>query len=120
MLGYSLFIAGLCFLLVHEMDAVRLKEWRLMPILSRLGDESGYLAFTALHIPLYALFFWGLFGGGLINRGLVIALDVFFVVHLALHVALRNRPGNEFRSAFSWALFVGAGICGAVDLLLRL
>ena len=120
MLGYSLFIAGLCFLLAHEMDAIRAREWRLLPILSRLGDKAGYLAFTALHIPLYALLFRGLFGAGTPNRGLVIALDAFFVIHAALHVALRDRPDNAFRSAFSWALFMGAGGCGAVDLLLRL
>src|SRR5918997_4430503 len=116
MLGYGLFLAGLCLLLAHEMDAVRLKEWRLLPILSGLRDEAGYLAFTSLHVPLYALLFWGLFGAGVVNRGLVVALDAFFIVHLALHVILRNLPGNQFRSAFSWGLIVGAGVCGATDL----
>jgi len=37
------------------MDAIRCKEWRIFPVTSRMDDEAGYLAFTALHIPLYAL-----------------------------------------------------------------
>ncbi len=51
MLRYGLFIMGLCLFLAHEMDAVRHKEWRLLPILSRLGDEAGCRAFTAVHVP---------------------------------------------------------------------
>ena len=120
MLRYGFFLVGFSFLLAHEMDAVRLKEWRLLPILSGLGDDAGYRAFTSLHIPLYALLLWGLFGGGMVQYGLVVALDAFFVVHLALHVLLRDRPDNQFSSPFSWGLFVGAGLCGAIDLLLLL
>ena len=43
-----------------------------------------YLGFAALHVPLYALLLWGLFAGGDANRGLIVGLDVFFVVHTFL------------------------------------
>ena len=29
------FLLGFCFILVHEMDAIRLKEWRILPLFSR-------------------------------------------------------------------------------------
>jgi len=114
------FLIGFAFLLTHEMDAIRCREWRIFPILGAMGEEAGYVAFTALHVPLYALLFWGLTGADGPNRGLIFALNIFFVVHLILHIALRNHPENRFGSPLSWALFAGAGVCGAIDLLLSL
>ena len=113
---HIVFLVGFAFLLVHEMDAVRCREWRILPVLSRLNDSTGYVAFTALHVPIYALLLWGLVGDA--SVGLIVGLDVFLVVHLALHVLLRDRPENRFGSPFSWGLFTAAGICGAIDLLL--
>jgi len=111
------FLAGFAFLLAHEMDAIRCREWKIFPILGGMGEETGYVAFTALHVPLYALLFWGLVVGGASGR-LITGLDAFFVVHLILHIVLRNHPENRFGSRFSRALFVGAGVCGAIDLLI--
>ncbi len=110
------FILGFCFLLTYEMDAIRVKEWKIFPGLSRMSDETGYVAFTALHVPVYALLFWGLFGGGG-ARALIFGLDVFFIVHVLLHLVFYNHPENRFRSVFSYALIFGAGVFGASDLL---
>jgi hypothetical protein len=109
------FLLGFCLLLVHEMDAVRCKEWRVLPLTSWMEDEAGYHVFTALHVPLYALLLWGLFGGGA-NRGLVVGLDVFFVVHVLLHLIFYNHPENRFGSIFSYVLIFGAGLFGATDI----
>ncbi len=118
MLSSPFFLVGFCLLLTHELDAVRCEEWRILPGLSMLGAEAGYRAFTVLHVPLYAVLLWGLFGDDTANHGLIVALDAFFIVHLLFHLLLRNRPNNHFGSLFSRALFVGAGLCGALDLLL--
>lgn len=120
MTDHFFFLLGFCFLLAHEMDAVRCKEWRIFPVTSRMEDEVGYLVFTALHVPIYVLLFWGLYGDDGVNRALIAGLDVFLVVHMFLHLLLRNIPGNQFRSAFSWALILGSGLFGAIDLLLML
>lgn len=117
MSDHLLFVLGFCFLLAHEMDAVRLKEWRMLPVLSGMDGEVGYRAFVLLHVPLYALLLWGILGGGDAGFVLIIVLDAFFVVHLALHVFLRNLPENRFGSVFSWALILGAGAFGALDLM---
>jgi len=111
------FLLRFCFLLVHELDAIRRQEWRLFPGFSRMRDEAGFRLFTALHLPLYALLLWGLYDAGSANRALIVALDLFFIVHLLLHLLLRQLPGNEFGSRFSKMLFWGAGLCGALDLL---
>lgn len=117
---HPLFLLGFCFLLVHEMDAIRCKEWRIFPVTSRLGGETGYLVFTGLHVPLYALLLWGLLGGDGANEALIIGLDVFFVVHVLLHLVYFKHPEYRFRSTFSWALLLGAGAFGALDLIVLL
>lgn len=117
MAEHLFFILGFCFLLAHEMDAIRAKEWKIFPMLSRMGDEAGYVAFTILHIPIYTLLLWGLYGAGDVNRGLIFGLDVFFVFHVFLHTIFYSHPENRFRSVFSYVLIIGAGIFGAIDLL---
>jgi hypothetical protein len=112
------FYLGLCLLLTHEMDAIRLQEWKMFLFLSQMPEERGYLVFTAIHIPLYVLLFWGLLknqtNGG--KRNLIIGLDIFFIVHVFLHVLFINHINNQFKSLFSWGLIIGIGISGAIDL----
>ena len=112
------FALGCCFLLTHELDAVRAREWRLFPVLGALPEEAAYQLFTALHVPIYLLLAMGLFGGGALNDGLRLGLDAFFVVHAGLHWLLRRHPLYAFRSALSWTLILGAAVAGAVDLAL--
>ncbi|QIN83216.1 hypothetical protein GBA63_11610 [Rubrobacter tropicus] len=59
-MSHYLFVAGFCLLLVHEMDAVRLEEWKIFPLLCGMREESGYVTFAALHVPIYALLLLGL------------------------------------------------------------
>ena len=110
-----LFLVGLSFLLTHEMDAVRHHEWRLFIGLRSLNEERAYRCFTALHVPLYSVLFWG----ALHSEAVILALDAFFVVHLLLHIWFRHHPRYTFHSFFSWSLIVGAAIAGTVDALLR-
>ena len=118
---YLFFFFALSFILTHEMDAIRLQEWKLFIGLSKLDDQLGYTVFTALHIPLYGLIFWGLFKNGFaaINTSLVFSLDVFFIIHLVLHILFLKHRNNRFISVFSWSLILGAAICGAIDLFLN-
>lgn len=112
------FLLGLAFILTHEMDAIRSREWAIFPLLSRLDEKVSYFVFTALHIPLYLLLFWGLYSANKLNRSLLIGLDVFFIVHVFLHLLLLRHPKNQFTSVFSWTVILGSGIAGLLDLIL--
>jgi hypothetical protein len=112
-----IFLLGLSFLLVHELDAVRRHEWRIFPGLSALSDRWGLRLFICFHVPLlYALL--GAVAAGP-DATLVAALDLFFILHLGLHLLFLRHPRNEFCDAFSWTLIVGAAMSGGIDLLLR-
>ena len=94
-MDHLFFVLGFCFLLTHEMDAIRVKEWKIFPVLNKVGDEAGYVAFTALHIPIYVLLLWGLYGDNGANRGLIVGLDTFFVVHVLLHLIFYNHQKTD-------------------------
>ena len=111
------FLLGLSILLCHELDAVRCHEWRIFPGLSALSDRLGLRLFILLHVPLlYALLGAVAAGPG---TTLLAALDLFFILHLGLHLLFLRHPQNEFRDALSWILIVGAALSGGIDLLWR-
>ena len=112
------FYLGLAALLVHEMDAVKRKEWRMFPGLSNLQDETAYSIFTGLHLPLYFLVFWLLQKPETASI-LILVLDAFFIIHLLLHIILRNAPKNNFSGIFSSTFIWISGISGLLDLLFQ-
>jgi len=118
MIDHVFFFVGLSFILTHEMDAIKAREWTIFPLTAWLDDKMGYLVFTALHIPLYLLLFWSLYRPEGLNRGLIRGFDIFFIVHVVLHLLFLWHPKNQFTSTFSWLVIVGAGVAGALDLVL--
>lgn len=118
MTEHYFFYIGLTFILIHEMDAIRLQEWKMFPILSGLKEKTGYLIFTSLHLPLYGLLFWGLWGRQGLVTNLILGLDIFFIIHLMLHLLLINHKNNKFRNFFSWGIIILTGFFGLLDLLI--
>jgi hypothetical protein len=47
------FYVGLSFIFLHEMDAIRCREWRIFPGLSLLNERLGFIVFMWAHLPLY-------------------------------------------------------------------
>lgn len=112
------FFVGLAFILTHEMDAIKRREWAILPFLSRLDDRTGFIVFTALHVPLYLILFVALVRPEGLNRTLIRGLDLFLVIHALLHVFYLRHPRNEFTSLLSWIFIGGAAAAGLVDWIL--
>jgi hypothetical protein len=105
----TLFNLGLTFILLHEMDAIRCKEWRIFPLTSMLEDRLGYIVFLFMHIPLfYCIFFQ------LNNATFHWYFDIFLMVHVGLHILFLKHPKNEFRDWISWSIIIGAGVLGGL------
>ena len=115
--NYFFFFVGLSFILVHEMDAIKCQEWTIFPLLSKLNERMGYFVFTTIHIPLYLLLLSVLYGQNALNPSLIIGLDIFFIIHVFLHVFFLKHPKNQFTSMFSWIIILGAGIAGLIDII---
>ena len=116
MTEHEFFYFGLSFILLHEMDAVRCREWRIFPGLSLLSDKVGFRVFILLHLPLFFLLFNGL--KNVNNESLIIWLDYFFIIHFGLHLLLLRHKKNEFKDWISWTIISGVAICGLIDVLI--
>lgn len=100
---------------MHEMDAIRCREWRIFPGLSSLDDYWGYRVFLLAHLPILYFVLKGISSESASFR---IGFDIFLIVHLILHILFLWHKKNEFKDWISWSIIVGAGICGGVDLLI--
>jgi hypothetical protein len=101
------------------MDAIKQKEWTIFPFTAGLTDRLGYYVFTGIHVPLYFLIFYGVLTEDLsdTNQSWIKGLDLFFIIHVFLHIFYLKHEKNQFTSFFSWSLIAGAGIFGLIDLL---
>ncbi len=116
MTHHIFFYHGLSLLMLHEMDAIRCKEWRIFPGLSMLNDKTGHILFVFAHIPLFFVIFWQLTNNHDLTsfrRG----LSIFMIVHVGLHVLFLKHENNEFKDWISWTIIIGSGLCGLLELL---
>jgi hypothetical protein len=117
MAEHFLFLIGISFLIVHEMDAIRCKEWRIYPGLSLLSEKSGQIFFIFAHIPLLFIMFYQLIFISN-NNAFIKGFDIFMIVHIGLHLLFLRHKNNEFRDWISWTFILGAGLFGLTDLLI--
>ncbi|MGF1637168.1 MAG: DUF6713 family protein [Cyclobacteriaceae bacterium] len=99
------------------MDAMRCREWRIFPGLSLLNDKLGQITFLFLHIPIFYIIFWQLtYNPNL--EAFISGFNIFFIIHVGLHLLFLMHKNNEFKDWISWTIIVGAGLCGLLDLLI--
>ena len=108
---------GLTFIVIHEMDAVRCKEWRMIAGLNLIGNRQGMILFLLAHIPIYTfIFYW--FENLLANQNnFRTGFNLFLMIHLVLHILFLKHKNNEFKDWVSWTIIVAAALFGLLDLL---
>lgn len=111
-----IFILELVLLLVHEMDAIHKKEWKMFIILKDMKDTSAYHLFMGLHIPLYFITFFLLFSD-LQSIGIYL-IDIFLIIHLLLHLCFYKHKANQFKGIFSNGLIYGASVLAILHIIL--
>ena len=115
-LNLSLIIA-FSLLAVHEMDAMTHAEWRLLPGLSALPDETGRDAFIWLHIPLYIGLIWAIFFSSwqqLVGRTFSVAM----IAHAVAHFVLSGHAHYTFVPPIETVTVYGAALAGLIYLAL--
>lgn len=115
------FYSGLSLLTLHEMDAIRCREWRIFPGLSLLSDKLGLMVFVFAHVPIFFITYWQLTHCRDL-QSFITNFDVFMVVHVGLHILFiqhKKLRNNEFKDWISWIIIAGAGGCGVPDLVWR-
>ena len=112
----NFYLLGITFILMHEMDAVRCREWRIFPGLTLLNEKNGLIAFIFLHIPL---FYWIMLETLANNETFRMGFDYFLITHFILHLLFLMHKKNEFKDRISWTIISGAGLSGLLDLLMK-
>ncbi len=115
----TVFYLGLGTLFTHELDAMPNHEWRVLPLLNQLPDDTGMLVFLVLHIPLFALVI-GLVASQQARTRRLSKLIVsgFMIVHAVLHKAFGGHPNYEFADLHSDLIIYAAAALGVVYLAL--
>jgi hypothetical protein len=111
------FTLAMSLLLLHEMDAIRLQEWKMFIILKNLHDETAYRIFLLAHLPLYMMVIFVIaIGGELAKIILYYVVDIFLVAHSIIHYGFRKNPDNGFVTTFSQATIYSMGILAVIHL----
>jgi hypothetical protein len=118
MTSHLFFYVALSFLTLHEVDAMRCREWRIFPLLSLLTDKLGQTIFLFAHIPIFFFVYWQL--THTLDLQLFIQyFDIFMIVHLGLHLLFLKHKNNEFKDWISWTIIIGAGLFAMIDLIIK-
>ena len=115
-MAQAAYFAMLALILTHELDAMTRKEWRLLPGWRNLSDEMGRIIFVGAHVPLFFVLL--LLGIGYPLSAAAWWLSLFAIIHLGMHWLLRNHPENRFDNLGSWLLIGGAGVFGALHIII--
>ena len=116
-----LFLIIISLLLVHEMDAIRAKEWRLFIVLKDIAEETAYRIFTSIHLLLYFVILYFLIcGGAITNYVTKLIIDIFLLVHAILHYCFRNKENNGFHYRYSKIIIYAMALLSLIHLLIML
>jgi hypothetical protein len=111
-----LFLMIISLLLVHEMDAIRAKEWKMFVVLKDMTDETAYRVFAIAHLPLFFVAFYVMFCGGVATYTLKIIIDIFLLAHALIHFCFRNHKNNGFQSFFSKSIIYSMAVLACLHL----
>ena len=114
------FYLGFGTLFSHELDSMLNHEWRVIPIIRTLLDETGAMVFVVAHIPIFALLVaWVSSKNPKTRRTTRIGIGLFLVLHGLLHILFKDHSAYEFSSMLSNVLIFGGSILGVTYLALE-
>ncbi len=97
--------------ILHEMDAVKTREWKMLFLINRLNDNTGHIIFTALHFVLFIMIFY------FVDSCLIatfLAVSILLIIHQFMHILFRkhseNRMNNPFSQTLIFLMFVNSTV----------
>jgi hypothetical protein len=106
-------------LFMHELDACHKGEWRMFKFMRNLNEKNQYLIFLYAHIPLSIFLVYYLWTVISFNSIILwVIVNIFLILHFAIHVVARKWESNVFHSFNSIVFISGAAITGLLNLCL--
>ncbi len=112
-------LLNVMFMFMHEFDACYQGEWRMFGFLREFDGKRQYQIFLYSHIPITMFLFYYLWTVISFNNFVLwIAVNVFWILHFALHIIALKWESNVFDSIHSFIFISGAAITGLLNLCL--
>ena len=116
-----LFVLNLSLLLLHEMDAIRAKEWKMLVFLKSMREETAYTVFSVVHLPLYFVIIFTISHTVVSGYTFMYLLtDVLLITHTLIHFFFRRHTANGFKSAYSKILIYSMGVLAIIHFIMIL
>jgi len=94
---------NLALLLLHEMDAVRTMEWKMMAFINTIDDGIASRIFISVHFVLFIIIFYMLEHHFILLYWIICIFPLF---HQLLHIIFRKHPENRMNNSFSMAIII--------------
>lgn len=93
----------LALLFLHEMDAVRTMEWKMMIFINRIEDHHASKIFIGAHFVMFAAVFFML---EYYFMFLYWFICISLIFHQILHYVFRKHSSNRMNNGFSEAVII--------------
>ncbi len=84
--------------ILHEMDAVKTREWKMMILINKMNDNIAHVVFTSLHFVLFMtlfilteFYFYNVF----------ISVSILLIMHQFMHLLFIKHSENRMNNLFS-------------------
>ncbi|HMV42064.1 MAG TPA: hypothetical protein PK079_12155 [Leptospiraceae bacterium] len=86
------------FLFIHELDAIKAREWKLFIFLKDMSEDKAYSVWLALHFPLFLfpMMIYSKFFSPVYQYRIQFGFDIFLIAHLFLHILFRKNKSYYF------------------------
>jgi len=111
MLIKLLFWINISLFILHEMDAVKTCEWKMMIFMKRLSNDTGHFVFTALHLPIFMIIFYLT---DCYPEYMIPSFSILLIIHQIVHILFRkhteNRMNNLFSESIIFLMFINSSL----------
>lgn len=84
--------------ILHEMDAVKTREWKMMIFINKLSDDAGHIVFTIFHffILMFIFFLMEYYPADFST-----VFSLLLILHQFIHILFIKHPENRMNNRFS-------------------
>lgn len=116
-----IFYTALALMLTHQFDAMRCREWRMIPPLSGMVESTAQMIFIVTHFPILVLIFWVFaYGSEAAVYNFQLITDIVLAGHIGKHIVLNSHEKNEFTDSLSKFIILSVSAFALLHLLLLL
>ena len=109
------FILIIVLFTIHEMDAIKTKEWKMFIFLKDIAEHKAYNIFLLAHIPIYLFLYYVILNNWIMTY---LVIDVLFIIHTIIHFFFKKHKNNNFNTLLSKIIIYSLGTLSLIHLFI--